>query len=204
MWLLLFPKLCSNNFQRNKLMDARNVLHSHFFQSFQLRFGIESRWRFHQAIHMLKAPRWPNEEVRRLLSSSSDSKWAEHKELSVKSWMSSTGPLPKTSGLSTPFKATFPITFTQTVQTKTTEMWGGATLFFSVANDYSSGLKVSHKIATTWAFPTSNDAACFDKAKAKKYEQRRTEIISCRDLRSGRWERPINTLKKNTTADNRK
>lgn len=95
-----------------------------FSLGFLLRLWIESRWRFHQAIHMLRAPRWPNEEIQRLLSTSSDSKWAEHKELSVKSWMSSTGPLPKSSGLSTPFKATFPITFTQTVQTKTTEMWG--------------------------------------------------------------------------------
>lgn len=110
---------------------------------FLMRLRIESQWRFHQAIHMLRAPRWPNEEILRLLSSS---KWAQHKELSVKSWMCSTGPLPKTSGLSTPFKATLPITFTQTVQTETMEMWKKATLFISVANEYSQGSKVSHKL----------------------------------------------------------
>lgn len=135
MFLLLsatFPKLCSSNSRWYIFKEVKAKLElfltflifSSVFSFGFLRVGGDSV----RAIHMLTSPRWSNEEIQRLLSRSSDSKWAEHKELSVKSWMSSTGPLPKTSGLSTPFKATFPITFTQTVQTKTTEMWGGTTL----------------------------------------------------------------------------
>lgn len=148
---------------------------------------IESRRWFHQAIDMLRAPRWPNEEIRRLLSLSSDSKWAEHKELSVKPWMCSTGPLPKTSGLSTPFKAAFPITFTQRQFKPRPRKCGEKKKIYPLhlcGKWVLVGIQKFHtslKIASTWVSSTSNDVACFlKKVDAKKYERRRTgDIISC-------------------------
>ncbi len=184
-WTLLTDECKQPSFaQHAHFLPKKNKKKKNF--GFLMRLRIESQWRFHQAIHMLRAPRWPNEEILRLLSSS---KWAQHKELSVKSWMFSKGPLPKTSGLSTPFKATLPITFTQTVQTETTEMWKKkrpSSFLWQMSTVRVQRFHTSLKIVTIWASFTSNDAACFEKVKAKKYEWRRTgDIISRRGLRSG-------------------